>query len=86
MNRTTTKTYNGWTNRATWNAVLWLSNDQSMYDMMLDHFRGDPVVCSRSAREFCWLIWPDGNTPDGDDLTDVKWSKVADMIQEAVES
>ena len=82
----TTNTYNEWPNRATWNTVLWLNNDEGWYKMMRDHFRDDPVVCSRSAREFCWLIWPDGNTPDGDDLTDVKWSKVADMIQEAVES
>ena len=86
MHPMTTKTYNGWTNRATWNAALWLTNDQSFYDMMRDHFRDDPAVCSRSAREFCWIVWPCGNTPDGDELTDVNWVEIADMIQESLES
>jgi hypothetical protein len=84
-----TKTYNGWTNRATWNAALWLTNDESMYHMMRDHFLHDIAICfptARDAREFCWLIWPDGNTPDGDELTDVNWDEIADMIHEAVDN
>jgi len=28
----TTTTYEGWSNRATWLANLWLSNDRSLYD------------------------------------------------------
>jgi hypothetical protein len=79
----TTKTYNGWTNRATWNAALWLTNDCSFYHSMLDHFRADEVD-AYSAREFCHLVWPCGNTPDGDELSDVNWAEIADMIEEAL--
>ena len=28
----TTKTYNGWKNRQTWNVALWFGNDQALYN------------------------------------------------------
>jgi len=30
------ETYNGWTNRETWSAALWIDNDQSLYYAVLD--------------------------------------------------
>ncbi len=30
----TTSTYNGWSNRETWLASLWLNNDQSSYELL----------------------------------------------------
>ena len=85
MNRTTTNTntYNGWKNRATWNVALYLNNDEGWYTLMRRHFEGDRINAA-SAREFCWIVWPCGNTPDGDELTEVHWPSIARMIREAV--
>ena len=36
---TTTSTYNGWSNRETWLASLWLTNDQGSYNLLLEAIR-----------------------------------------------
>lgn len=77
----TTKTYNGWKNRATWNTALWLTNEYGLYTSMRTHF-----TCNRINRdtveEFVTNLWPCGHTPDGDDLNDVHWPEIAAMIRE----
>ena len=77
----TTKTYNGWTNRATWNTALWLTNDASVYHWMRDHFTCGPVNIT-TVKTFCTNLWPCGQTPDGDDLNDVCWTEIVSMIRE----
>jgi hypothetical protein len=84
--------YNGWANYETWNVVLWINNDEGLYnharDLMdawnedshgsMDHFY------SRAAREVCSELFPSGQTPDGVKLSDsrIDWIAIVDMLLE----
>jgi len=43
-------TYNGWSNRETWLASLWLNNDQGSYEMLAE-------VLARSESDFKKAEW-----------------------------
>jgi hypothetical protein len=79
----TTKTYNGWKNRATWNTALWLTNDEHNYRGMISFFT-DEEITPENARFFCNLLWSCSETPDGDELAEVCWREIVDMIEECV--
>lgn len=71
--------YNGWTTRATWNANLWLSNDEGLYRatryIVASATRADrsPAV---EVETFCREIWG-SQTPDNCNLDEVNWNEVA---------
>ncbi len=51
-------TYNGWSNYETWNAALWLGNDEGLYSIAKEfEFYSDllPVL-----KEICGIRTPDG--------------------------
>ena len=78
-------TYNGYTNRATWNLMLWISNDESAYYFFKDlyyHIGGEVVeereeAIMRTSRE-----WFGSTTPDGDSLDDVNWCEVTEHLDD----
>tara|TARA_Y100001938_G_scaffold69939_1_gene97017 strand:- start:2449 stop:2748 length:300 start_codon:yes stop_codon:yes gene_type:complete len=67
-------TYNGWTNRATWNVVLWVANDQRAYDVWR---AWNPQWDEATVKQFINHIWPDGSTPDGDRTADANLTEIA---------
>lgn len=72
-------TYNGWSNRATWNVSLWLNNDEGLYRELQRTVRHAHSVENAAERieELCKELWQDGKTPDGDLLKDVDWEEIA---------
>lgn len=80
----TDQTYNGWTNRATWNCHLWLTgNDEGTYYASRDLVRrykgmNGAVI---NLRAFCKEMWG-RKTPDGDRLAEVDWPSIVEALRE----
>lgn len=58
--------YEGWSNYATWNAWLWLNNEQPVYQAMIDYLDGSESPTYRSLIAYLRandIIRPE--TPDG---------------------
>ena len=77
----TTTDYNGWTNRSTWNVALWFNNDEGLYRLTtgpLGTRRWEPDEVQALVEE----TWPNGATPDGDELAEVDWEEIANAWSE----
>lgn len=72
-------TYNGWSNRATWNVSLWLNNDEGTYRELQALVRRakSQKELAQQIEEFCRAIWPAGVTPDEDRLDDADFDEIA---------
>ena len=79
-------TYNGWSNRATWNVSLWLSNDEGTYHELIRMVRHADSVeeLAEQIEAFCREIWADSAknpqylmTPDGDRLSECDFEEIA---------
>ena len=78
--------YNGWSNRETWNANLWMTNQESIYKL-IGKLAGRCKSVSELADNmegFLLILWKD-KTPDGDSLHPVNWSEIAEAWAEANE-
>ena len=86
MNNDTT--YNGYYNRATWNLLLWISNDECAYTFFRDlYYRigGDVIEERETAVMSAAREWFGSTTPDGDRLDDVCWEEAIQHLDEDFE-
>lgn len=72
--------YNGWSNRATWNVSLWLNNDEGTYHELqrMQRRADDKGELAEAIEQFCRDIWPNGETPDGDKLDEADFDELAE--------
>lgn len=74
--------YNGWANRPTWNVFLWLNNDPGLYNRYRSRINTHGEFTPKSARSFCFWLWPHGRTPDGDALNRANWIEITAALNE----
>lgn len=71
MNTAEDTTYNGWSNWETWNAALWLDNDEDIYKRSRN-------MEAEELEVFCRDLWAQAHcTPDDADLDKVDWEEIA---------
>jgi hypothetical protein len=87
----TDTTYQGWSNRATWNVALWLNNDYSLYRGKEDlakryrdsEDRADQLTAfAGELRQYAKDTWPNGETPDNARLSECNWRELAQSEME----
>ena len=75
----THETYQGWSNHATWNVALWLSNDEGLYHMARGWARHGYKSLSHQLVEAWGQYTPDGVDWQDNDLNLVE---LDEMLEE----
>jgi hypothetical protein len=77
------KKYNGWTNWDTWNAHLWLSNDEVTYKRLMNVIKVTKELddVEKMAIYGAHLIKEMGN-PDNITFKNVNWVEILKALQE----
>ena len=72
--------YEGWSNRETWNTCLWISNTESLYKLVKKLITWETATFADNLEQFLWIIW-EGKTPDNCSLKPVNWVEIATFLQ-----
>ena len=79
-----TQTYEGWTNRETWNVSLWMGNHEPLYRLVLNMLKNtkNEGDFADTLEAFLLIIWQRINdecrTPDGLSLKPVNFAEIAE--------
>jgi len=74
------QTYNGWANRATWNVVLWINNDEPMYRQVLGLVNSKVTQWTDVAGVLTQLFGD--KTPDGVAWVDANEAEMNQVLAE----
>jgi len=81
----TDNTYNGWTNWETWNLLLWVTNEESLYKEATHfaHIYSSMMAFEKKCEDFFRRMFPEG-TPDmkEEEMQAVNWAEVAQALKE----
>lgn len=72
--------YYGWTNWDTWNANLWLTNDEFSYRRVMQ--TSDVAELQEEGRLMLWNEAEPTGVTDGIDLDKVNWQEIYDSLHD----
>jgi hypothetical protein len=70
--------YNGWTNWATWNVYVWLTNEPDVYEAARIAAAKGSIACLRDLAHHC----TGAVCGDGVNLPEVNWPEIVEGLKE----
>ena len=78
-----TETYNGWKNYETWNASLWIGNEETIYRQVIGLLNSK--VTTWSAVSTCLIAQLGEKTPDGAFWADADDAEMNEFLAEMID-
>ena len=86
LNKMDTKEYNGWSNWETWNVLVWLNNEENLYNIKQSFIRTNEHKqdFDNMVKSFLTDIFPNGtqDMDSAEEMKEVNYQEIAETWKE----